>query len=97
MRRNKHFAAVSTDDGDAVRVADRLMADKYFDGDRAQALLHEAVSRLPSVQRTVFELRYFDEMKYSEISRITGTSEGGLKASYHIAVKKISDFLKLAD
>ena len=63
----------------------------------AQALLQEAISRLPDVQRTVFTLRYFDDMKYSEISQILGTSEGALKASYHIAVQKISDFFNKHD
>lgn len=74
-------------------VSEKLVADKYFDGDKAQALLYEAVSLLPDVQRTVFNLRYFDDMKYSEMSRILSTSEGALKASYHIAVKKIHDYL----
>jgi len=70
------------------------MADDYFDGDEMQALLREAVAQLPDVQRTVFNLKYFDDMKYNEISEILGTSEGALKASYHIAVKKISEYVK---
>ena len=74
-----------------------LTSDKYFDGDYTQALLYEAISKLPEVQRTVFNLRYFEEMKYSEISEILHTSEGALKASYHIAVKKISEYLKRQD
>jgi RNA polymerase sigma-70 factor (ECF subfamily) len=78
-------------------LANSLMADPYFDGDETQAMLQEAVSRLPDVQRTVFQLRYFDNMKYSEISKMLHTSEGSLKASYHIAVKKISDFFKSHD
>jgi RNA polymerase sigma-70 factor (ECF subfamily) len=52
---------------------------------------------LPDVQRTVFNLRYFDDMKYSDISKLLNTSEGALKASYHIAVKKISEFFKRRD
>ena len=64
---------------------------------RAEAMLQEAISTLPDVQRAVFNLRYFDDMKYSEISEILQTSEGSLKASYHIAVKKISDFFKRRD
>ena len=67
---------------------------EYFDGDRGQALLYEAIATLPGVQRTVFNLRYFDEMKYSEISKVLDTSEGALKASYHIAVQKISEYVK---
>ena len=70
------------------------MADDYFDGDKSQALLQEAIATLPDVQRMVFTLRYYDEMKYSDISEILGTSEGSLKASYHIAVQKITDYVK---
>ena len=66
-----------------------LRADPYFDGDDAQAQLQLALAHLPPKQRAVFSMRYFDEMPYREISRITGTSEGGLKASYHLATKKI--------
>ena len=75
----------------------RLMADDYFDGDETEAQLQEAIARLPEVQRTVFTLRYYDEMKYSEMSKLLNTSEGSLKASYHIAVKKISEFFKSHD
>ena len=78
-------------------VSSRLAADRYFDGDRTQLLLQEAIERLPDVQRTVFSLRYFDEMKYSEMSQVLKTSEGALKASYHIAVKKIAEFFKAHD
>ena len=75
-------------------VAQSLLADEYFDGTKSQALLQEAISLLPEVQRTVFSLRYYDEMKYSEISKLLNTTEGALKASYHIAVKKISDYIR---
>ena len=78
-------------------VSQSLMADRYFDGDETAALLQEAISHLPEVQRMVFNLRYFDEMKYSDISELLHTSEGALKASYHIAVKKISEFFKSHD
>ena len=88
--------AVSADDAD-TGVANMLLADKYFDGDQTQAMLQQAISQLPDVQRTVFNLRYFENMKYSEISKILSTSEGALKASYHIAVKKITDYFKLHD
>lgn len=74
-----------------------LLADNYFDGDETQALLQEAIAQLPDVQRTVFNLRYYDDMKYSDMSELLKTSEGSLKASYHIAVKKISDFFKRHD
>lgn len=79
---------------DEPGIASRLLADEYFDGDEIQAHLQEAVALLPDVQRTVFTLKYFDNMKYSEISKILSTSEGALKASYHLAVKKITEFLQ---
>lgn len=71
-----------------------LLADEYFDGDELQAQLRAAIACLPDVQRVVFNLRYFEEMKYSEMSKILDTSEGALKASYHIAVKKITEYFK---
>ena len=92
IRRKKDIASLG-DDGN-VAVANRLMADDYFDGDRAQALLQAAIASLPDVQRVVFNLRYYDEMKYSDISQLLNTSEGALKASYHIAVKNITAFVK---
>ena len=95
LRRNKQRLTVSCED--AHTVASTLLADTYFDGTETEALLQEAIAALPDVQRTVFQLRYFDEMKYSDISHLLGTSEGALKASYHIAVKKISDFFKSRD
>ena len=91
--RRKKAATLSSADVD-LSVANRLLADDYFDGDKSQAVLQEAIATLPDVQRTVFTLRYYDEMKYSEISEILGTSEGSLKASYHIAVQKITDYVK---
>ena len=91
--RHQKTAALSSADTD-LSVANRLLADDYFDGDKSQAVLQEAIATLPDVQRTVFTLRYYDEMKYSEMSEILGTSEGSLKASYHIAVQKITDYVK---
>ncbi len=96
MRRRKAVQTVSADDADAG-VANALMADKYFDGDETAAQLQQAIAMLPEVQRTVFNLRYYGEMKYSEMSKVLGTSEGALKASYHIAVKKISEYFKNRD
>ncbi|MDD7318299.1 MAG: RNA polymerase sigma factor [Prevotella sp.] len=89
LRRSKNKVSADAE----MSVANRLMADDYFDGDNAAALLQEAIATLPDVQRTVFLLRYYDEMKYSDMSRILETSEGALKASYHIAVKKISQYV----
>ena len=92
LRRQRSVARCSVE-GD-MSVASQLMSDDYFDGDKGQALLQEAIASLSDVQRTVFTLRYYDSMKYSEISEVLGTSEGGLKASYHVAVQKIRDYLK---
>ena len=94
LRRNKQRQTVSDAD---PSVAGALLADNYFDGTETEAQLQEAIASLPDVQRTVFQLRYFDEMKYSDISQLLGTSEGALKASYHIAVKKITEFIKARD
>jgi len=96
MRRKKNQAVLSTDDIE-TGVANQLMADNFFDGDEAQAQLQEAIAQLPDVQRLVFNLRYYDDMKYSDISQMLHTSEGALKASYHIAVKKITEFFKQRD
>ena len=94
LRRNSH-PTVSTEDESAI--SQTLQADPYFDGSEVEAKLQEAIATLPDVQRSVFLLRYYDEMKYSEISQILQTSEGALKASYHIAVKKIVEFFKSRD
>ena len=96
VRRKKNKSVVSTDQ-EEIGIANMLLADNYFDGDETQALLQEAIAQLPDVQRTVFNLRYYDDMKYSDMSELLKTSEGSLKASYHIAVKKISDFFKRHD
>lgn len=82
---------------EGTSVVSQLMADECFDGDEMQARLQAAIARLPEVQKVVFNLRYFEEMKYSEISKLLGTSEGALKASYHIAVGKITAYLKSFD
>lgn len=73
--------------------SDKLKSDPYFDGDEAELKLQKAISKLPEKQRIVFNMRYFEEMKYEKISEILGTSEGGLKASYHHAVKKIKTYI----
>ncbi len=91
--RTRHNVA-SNDENDSF-LLDNIEADTYFDGDEAQAQLQQAIASLPEKQRLVFNMRYFDEMKYEEISDILGTSVGALKASYHHAVKKITDLLQL--
>lgn len=71
-----------------------LQADVYFNGDEIQLKLQQAIATLPEKQQLVFNMRYFDQMKYAEMTEILDTSEGALKASYHHAVKKIEVFLK---
>lgn len=83
---------VSIDDEDFNETS-AFTADEYFDGNKAEEMLMQAVSTLPPKQRQVFCMKYFDEKKYEEISDLVGTSIGALKASYHIAVEKISSFI----
>ena len=71
-----------------------LTADVYFEGDAIQLKLQKAIASLPAKQKLVFNMKYFDELKYTEISEILDKSVGGLKASYHLAVKKIEVYLK---
>lgn len=92
LERQRAEQALSVDDP-AAAAANRLEADPYFDGNEAQRLLMQAVQTLPEKQRMVFHLKYFQEMKYEEMSDILGTTVGALKASYHHAVKKIEQFL----
>lgn len=84
--------SISIDDAD-VFLLERLKSDEFFNGDEIQLRLQEAILRLPEKQRLVFNMKYFDNMKYDEISEILGTSVGALKASYHYAVKKIEEYL----
>jgi len=81
-------------DSDESSVIQKLEADRYFDGDKAEAQLQTAISMLPDKQRIVFNLRYFDNLSYDEISQILGTSVGALKASYHFATQKLKSFLE---
>ena len=76
------------------RLIENLESDVYFEGDEIQLKLQKAIAKLPQKQQQVFNMKYFEELKYKEISEILGTSEGALKASYHIAAKKIEEFLK---
>jgi len=76
------------------RMANNLEADVYFEGDEIQLKLQKAIALLPEKQKLVFNMKYFEELKYGEISEILETSVGGLKASYHLAVKKIEATLK---
>lgn len=74
-----------------------LHSDPYFDGDEIQMKLQEAIAALPEKQRLVFNMKYFDNMKYEDMSEILDTSVGALKASYHHAVKKIETHFKSTD
>ncbi|MCK5443425.1 MAG: sigma-70 family RNA polymerase sigma factor [Maribacter sp.] len=76
------------------KMIDNLQADVYFEGDEIQLKLQKAVATLPEKQKLIFNMKYFEEMKYEEISDILDTTVGGLKASYHLAVKKVESFLK---
>lgn len=71
-----------------------LESDSYFDGDEWQMILQKAIATLPEKQRLVFNMKYYDEIKYDEMSEILGTSIGALKASYHHAVKKVEEYVK---
>lgn len=73
---------------------DNLQADVYFEGDEIQLKLQKAIAILPEKQKLVFNMKYFQELKYEEISEILETSVGGLKASYHLATKKVEAYLK---
>lgn len=75
------------------KTIDNLEADVFFDGNEIQIKLQKAIALLPEKQQLVFKMKYFQELKYEEISEILGTSVGGLKASYHLAVKKIEAFV----
>lgn len=83
----------SIDETDA-EMLNKLESDIYFDGDESQKIFFQAIKHLPEKQQMVFNLKYFKEMKYEDISEIMGTSIGALKASYHHAVKKIEVFLE---
>jgi RNA polymerase sigma factor (sigma-70 family) len=82
------------DNTENTHLANQLRADTFFDGDEVQIKLQQAISILPDKQRTVFNLRYYEEMPYEEMSEMLGTSVGALKASYHHAVKKVEEFFK---
>lgn len=73
---------------------DNLQADVYFEGDEIQLKLQKAIATLPEKQKLIFNMKYFDDLKYQEISDILKTSVGGLKASYHLATKKVEAYLK---
>lgn len=90
LKKERTRRSLADDENDSF-LLENIEADPYFDGDELHRELQKAVASLPEKQRLVFNMRYFDEMKYEEISDILGTSVGALKASYHHAVKKITE------
>ncbi|MBX2844781.1 MAG: RNA polymerase sigma factor [Saprospiraceae bacterium] len=93
INRNKRMTVVGMEQGD-MNIEETLEADPFFEGNAIQLKLKSAIERLPEKQRLVFNMRYYDEMKYDEMSEVLDTSVGALKASYHHAVKKIEEYLK---
>ena len=77
-----------------AELTNKLETSEYVSGDEVQIKLQKALLKLPDKQRLVFNMKYFEEMKYEDISEVVGTSVGALKASYHLAVKKIEKYLK---
>lgn len=82
---------------DSDFLMNNLMSDPYFEGSEIQKKLQKAILQLPEKQRIVFNMKYFDEMKYEDMSQILDTSVGALKASFHHAVKKVEDYIKTTD
>lgn len=89
-KKRKHTEAIETEDS---YLHNSLRSERNFDASQAEWKLQQAILTLPEKQRIVFNLRYFDEMPYEEMSKVLDTSEGALKASYHHAVKKVEDYL----
>lgn len=93
LQQQKRRSAVSLSDVE-TGLENKIKADTGFDANRLEWKLQLAIQKLPEKQRAVFNLRYYDEMPYEEMSRVLETSEGALKASYHHAVKKVEEFIK---
>lgn len=93
LEKQKKNSSVSLSDVE-TGLSNALKADAQFDPNKLEWKLQKAILGLPEKQRIVFNLRYYDEMPYEEMSRVLDTSEGALKASYHHAVKKIEEFIR---
>ncbi|MBQ9073247.1 MAG: sigma-70 family RNA polymerase sigma factor [Muribaculaceae bacterium] len=91
LARERKRLNISIDDEES-HIVNTIEADQYVDGDAIALKLRKAIASLPEKQRLVFNMRYYDEMRYEEMSEILGTSVGALKASYHIATKKIEQY-----
>ncbi len=96
LKKKRSKNNVSLDDL-AEELSSNLNEENYFSGDAIQKKLQQAILTLPEKQKLVFNMKYFDDMKFQEISDVLGTSVGALKASYHIAVKKIEEHLRSTD
>ena len=92
LQQQKKRSALSLSD-DGSQLINKIHADKYFDANKLEWKLQLAIQKLPEKQRAVFNLRYYNEMPYQQMSKVLETSEGALKASYHHAVKKIEHFI----
>lgn len=97
LEQQKRKSTSSIDSNDTGSVISSIEADEHIDGDKLSVEFRKAIALLPEKQRLVFNMRYFDEMPYEKISNILGTSVGALKASYHLAVKKIEKYFEDVD
>lgn len=91
---NKAKRNGTTSEALQTKIVENLQSDVYFEGNEIQIKLQKAIALLPEKQQLVFKMKYYEEIKYENMSEILGTSVGALKASYHHAVKKIEEFLK---
>jgi RNA polymerase sigma-70 factor (ECF subfamily) len=92
--KRKRFKNILSLNDVSRQIENTLEADSFFNGDEVQKALYKAILKLPEKQRIVFNMRYFEEMKYEEMSEILGTSVGALKASYHHAHQKIEEAME---
>lgn len=92
LQQQKKRSSISLSD-ESNTLSNKIKSDQYFDEKKLEWKLQLAIQKLPEKQRTVFNLRYYDEMPYEQMSRVLETSEGALKASYHHAVKKIEEYI----
>ena len=94
IKRKERITSIPFESGGEV-LSDLVDSAPLMDGDEISRKLQKAVLQLPAKQRLIFNMKYFDDMKYNEISEVLNTTVGGLKASYHLAVKKIEKFLEI--
>lgn len=93
LNKKQNTVSLANEESEELQEIRKLESDPYFDGDEAELQLQKAIATLPDKQRTVFCMKYLQEMKYEEISQMLGTTVGALKASYHLATKKIEQYL----